>query len=129
MRYLVFALLTLPARWRWLIWTCYVLSWTTALLMPSFAQQNLHLTFGESTFLIAKTVHVTAYAVLAVLTGWLGTRGRLRWGMFAFLLVHAAGTECLQYAMNLGREGSPRDVLLNLVGIGLGMAVSWKWWR
>ena len=57
--------------WRWPIWVVYQLAWTVALLVPLAPSlhgdtQNLFIEF-----LFAKIVHISAYAVLAALTGWL----------------------------------------------------------
>ena len=128
MRQFFFAVLYLPLRWRFLIWLCYVLCWTTALLVPQPVSAGGDEAKGMRLFLFAKTVHISAFAVLAILSGWLGANRRLRWYLLAFLILHAGGTEYLQYIMDVGRIGCWRDVWLNLIGITLGIAVSWKWW-
>jgi hypothetical protein len=79
----------------------------------------------SSLFYFAKTLHVTAYALFALLTCWLRVGGLSRAGLFGFLVLHAGATEYTQYVMAIGRTGSLRDVGLNLAGIGLGAALGW----
>jgi VanZ family protein len=130
---LLVALAGMPARWRWAIWAFYALAWTVAL---EVRHPDLHFIQGgphekvhkELLFLFAKTVHVAAYAVFAILTGWLRPGSPLRWFLLGLLVLHAAGTEYLQNLLPFDRTGSVRDVGLDLVGIGLGITVSWKWW-
>jgi hypothetical protein len=121
-------LLQLPIRFRRWIWLIYVLSWTTALLVPNPAHAGDNENLRLWLFLFAKAVHVSAYAMLAILTGWLRPTGLLRWLLLGFLILHAAGTEYLQYVMDVGRTGCWSDVWLNLMSIGIGIGVSWKWW-
>jgi hypothetical protein len=64
-----------------------------------------------------------------MLTGWLVVRQRTRWLLLALLFGHACGTELLQYLMDVGRTGSVRDVGLDWLGIALGVALTWKWYR
>jgi hypothetical protein len=116
-------------RWRWLLWSGYVVAWTTALLVPSPIDAAAHPALQTEIRVFAKSVHVSAYAVLAILTGWLGVRGPVRWFLLAFLFAHTLGTEWLQHLMQLGRTASWGDVGLDHVGIALGLALSWKWWR
>lgn len=121
-----------PARSvRWSIWLIYVVSWSAALLVPVPVKprENSALLHPLVLFLFSKSLHVAAYALLAVLSGWLRLRGRACWLMMAFLLFHAAATEFLQWLLPTGRTGCVRDVVLDAVGIGLGMAITWKWWR
>jgi len=63
------------AGWRWLIWLAYVGAWTGALLAPVPEGDWGTVGSGEEVidlkYLFGKAVHVSAYAVLAGLTGWL----------------------------------------------------------
>jgi hypothetical protein len=47
-----------------------------------------------------------------------------------FLTMHAWSTEMLQSALHdsFGRDGSLGDVGLNLLGIAVGAALSWRRW-
>jgi VanZ family protein len=115
---------------RWLVWLLCFSVWTAALLVPDpaksvgFQDENL-----ELKFYLAKAVHVTAYVVLTILSAWLQAPAPVRRLLFAFLFVHAAGSEFLQWLLPTGREGCVRDVLIDMVGIGLGTVLSWRWWR
>ena len=64
----------LHVNWRWLLWLAYAASWTIALVAPVPNAEDLP--FGEELFdfrmVFAKTVHVSAYAVFAVLTSGVG---------------------------------------------------------
>jgi hypothetical protein len=114
---------------RWLLWIGYVVAWTTALLVPNPFKSGNAPDVQTGLTIFAKVVHVSAYAALAMLTGWLGVRGKGRWWLLAFLIAHAFGTEWLQHLMGLGRTGSWRDVALDHLGIAIGLVLSWGLWR
>jgi VanZ family protein len=119
-----------PSSVRWLIWSAYAVAWTTALLVPvpempaATGLQEPHYRF-----LFAKTVHVSAYALFTVLSAWLLVSPRYRWLLIGFLVAHAAGTEILQALLPTGRTGCIEDVGIDLIGIALGLALSWRCWR
>jgi hypothetical protein len=114
---------------RWLAWVGYLLAWSLALLTPYPVYLSAWLLpEGLPQFLAAKGLHVTAYAVLAVLTGWLRAPTWLRPLLLLALSAHALGTEGLQYFVYL-RHPSWRDVALNHIGLMLGLALSWGWWH
>jgi VanZ family protein len=119
-----------PSAWRlvpWLVWGVGLAAWTVALLVPDPARLSEGLIPPEATFPVAKTTHVLAYAALAALLAWLPVRPRSRWWLLAGLALHGCATEALQ--PYVGRGGSFTDVLLDHAGLGLGLAVSWAWWR
>ncbi|MCI0643130.1 MAG: VanZ family protein [Gemmataceae bacterium] len=113
---------------RWLIWSFYVALWTVALLLPPEVPEAIvnHEIIRDRKFLIGKTVHIVAFAVMTILTGWLRSPPRWRLLLLAFLLVHPTVTELLQ--LEVGRTGLLTDVALDQVGVALGLALSWKWW-
>src|SRR6516225_634347 len=101
-------------RWRWSIWFLCVVAWTWALLLPnpgelarvliapgavngeakeSFRLQLLSIVQSE---LFSKILHVTAYAALTVLSGWVGRSRRQHCWLLVFLSLHAFGTELSQ---------------------------------
>src|SRR5260370_23556306 len=83
-----------PARpWRWLIWTAYVAGWSAALLTTKPAQVAAATLAPPAQPYTGKTLHVVAYAMLAVLTGWLQPPRWLGWLLLLFLSLHACGTE------------------------------------
>jgi hypothetical protein len=131
--------------WRWLIWLVFVVAWTWALLLPdpgdlaralilpgtalgdekeSFQQRLLLIIQSEA---FSKILHVAAYMVLTILSGWLAKSGIPRWLLLVFLLAHAVATEWLQ-GFTLTRHPSLRDVGLDYLGIALGLVLAWKWW-
>jgi len=116
--------------WRWLLWFAYAAAWTVALVVPVPDVQVL--SFGEELidlrWLFAKSVHVSAYAVFAILTGLLPVAWRWRLPLLFLLMLHGAGTEWVQENFTTSRTGSLSDVLWDHLGIAVGCCVSWKWW-
>jgi VanZ family protein len=114
--------------WRWLVWGVYVLLLTTALVLPGEAvnQWPGGISPGRK-FLIAKTGHVCAYALMTILSGWLRVPVRFRLPLLFFLMAHAALTELIQLHVS-NRTGTVDDVVLDHLGIAAGLLVSWKWW-
>lgn len=125
---------SVPAMWpsrriRGLIWLGYVLSWSTALLVPIPTAPVEALRDPALQFVLAKTLHVTAYALLAILTVWLRLGGWWRWLLLAFLFAHGVLTEFFQwYFPALGRTGCVADVIRDWIGVTLGLAL-WFGWR
>lgn len=127
-----------PARravpWRWFVWFAFLLLWSAALLFPDPFDPFQRYVLGgqelseDTSFLMAKSLHITAYAFAAILTGWLRAPGIWRWVLLAFWSFHAAATEVGQLFVP-GRHGSLRDVGLDHLGLLIGLAISWRWWR
>ena len=70
---------------------------------------------------LAKVLHAGAYAYLTLLARWLPVRRAVFWGVVGLLVLHAIGTEIGQtYVPN--RHGCVLDVLIDWLGIGLGLA-------
>jgi VanZ family protein len=113
---------------RWSVWLTFAVAWTGALLRPYPQVVMEHRELSLHFFLFGKTVHVSAYAVFAILSAWLFIPRRYRWLLLAFLSLHAIGTEMAQH-FSPTRTPSPYDVGLDHLGILLGTALSWKWWR
>lgn len=113
----------------WLIWALYTLLWTTALVLPKSAMEveGLDELISGYRLYIAKTVHVGAYAVWAVLTALLPVSVRYRWLLVFFLMGHATATELIQEHVP-GRSGHLHDVALDQLGITLGLLAGWRWW-
>src|SRR5207302_3197839 len=88
--------------WRWAIWIAFLLLWSIALLVPDpigFLRRHapvLSHFSHDAAFYAAKTLHVTAYALAAILTAWLHLRGRWRWLLLLFWFLHAGATEAGQ---------------------------------
>jgi VanZ family protein len=120
-----------PARRvRWVVWGAFVLAWTVALLVPIPAKPAaLPQEWWELKFYFAKSLHASAYAFLAILSAWLHVARPRRWLLLLFLVGHAAGTEFLQWLLPTGRTGCVSDVGIDVLGILVGTALSWKWWR
>ena len=116
-------------KWRWRIWLAYVVAWTTALLLPVGTSASW--TVGELQidlkFLFAKTVHVSAYAVLAGLSGWLRVPYRHRWLLLFFIMAHGTVTELLQLHIP-NRTGTLIDVGFDNLGVAIGLIATRRWW-
>lgn len=114
---------------RWVVWTVYVLLWTTLLVIPFPESADWGLL--EPTIvhkaIVAKTGHVCAYALMTVLTAWLRTGPLLRVLMLYFLMLHGAVTEWIQGNI-ASRTGLVSDVLLDHLGVLAGLALTWRWW-
>jgi VanZ family protein len=117
-------------RLAWLHFSAFVLllaAWTVALLMPVPQEAAEELGGDEGKFWFSKSMHVATYAFLAFLGATLPLSLRWRLALLAVLSLHAFSTEFFQQFV--GRSASWRDVGLDHVGIVLGIAVSWRWWR
>lgn len=122
-------LLALFGPWlRWTLWAVALAAWTVLLLTPEPVQVAEEVLPEEAVFPIAKTVHVTVYAILTLLTAWLPARGSVRVCLLVALAAHAPLTEWLQRFVP-GRTGTVRDVLLDLLGVAVGVALTWRCWR
>jgi VanZ family protein len=114
--------------YRWLVWSVYVLLLTTALVLPGATVNQLGGSMSPGgKFVLAKTGHVGAYALLTILSGWLHVPFRFRLLLLFFLMAHAAATEWIQLNFS-HRGGTVDDVVLDHLGIAAGLIVAWKWW-
>jgi VanZ family protein len=116
-----------PVRWRWFLWTVFVIVWTAALLTTEPVYVARAVLAPPVIFPTSKLLHLSAYAVLAVLSGWLFVPARWRWLLVVFMCFHAFGTEFFQQFVP-ERGPSLRDVGIDHVGIAIGLALSSRWW-
>src|SRR5579863_7993348 len=105
---------------RWSIWSVYVLLWTTALLTPARAINDLPGVdlFQPFRYVAAKSLHVAAYAVMTILCAWLHVPARWRWLLVFFVMAHATLTEHIQLYVP-GRTGELHDVGFDNIGIAI----------
>jgi len=113
--------------WRWLLWTIFLVLWTTALLTTEPVHMAHVVLAPRVIFPTAKLLHISAYAVVAVLSGWLIVPARWRWLLVVFMCGHAFGTEFFQQFVP-ERVPSLWDVGIDHVGIAIGLTISYKWW-
>ncbi len=113
---------------RWMLWIACVLFWTYCLVSRYPVDAGKKVLPDGFQFPSSKILHVTGYAGLTILAGWLHVRGWRRWLLVAFLALHGIGTEIAQLYVP-ERHGSPQDVGLDWIGIALGIGLSWAWWR
>jgi VanZ family protein len=112
---------------RWVIWSGYAVAWSLALLTPQpIHMRDAVLSERPATY-SSKILHIFAYLVFTVLSGWLRLPVPHRWFLLAFLSLHAVATEFLQQFVPL-RTPSVQDVAFDHLGIFLGLLVTWKWW-
>jgi VanZ family protein len=117
------------AAWaRWGAWLAALAAWTVALLTPQPVEVGRRVLPEGTLFPAAKVLHVGAYAFLAATAAWLRLARRGRWLLPAALVLHGAATEWLQTFVP-PREGSLRDVALDGLGVAIGLALTWPWWR
>ena len=103
--------------------------WTVLLVRPTSQEITSGLKEWNDIlpYLVAKALHLTAYAVFA---GWgLAVFGRWRWWVVGAVAVHAIVGELGQYVGNVwfatGRVGSVVDVLIDWTGMATGCGVWW----
>jgi VanZ family protein len=117
---------TITALW-WIIWLCYAVGWTLALLTPQPVHVRDAVMSARPAEYSSKLLHVCAYLGFTVLSGILRIPVPYRWLMLVFLSLHAAGTEYLQQFVP-DRTPALEDIAYDHVGIVLGFLVGWKWW-
>jgi VanZ family protein len=122
-------------RWRWHFWSVYVVLWTTALLFPVIPEtgfEDVDEFISPNRYLLAKSVHVSAYAVMTLLTAFLNAPMRYRWLLVYFLMAHGTATEMGQWTMRemqwSVRIGHLHDVAFDNVGVLIGLLLGWNWW-
>lgn len=70
-----------------------------------------------------KLSHLAGHGLLALyFSGLVARRGW--WKIFLLLVVFGIAIEFTQYYMHNGREGDPRDVVANTIGVLIGLAVA-----
>jgi hypothetical protein len=115
-------------------WLALIL-WSWLLLKPNpFPETARELdNWGEwATFLAAKTLHASCYAILTLWV-WFSWSGRSQKLLFWFVVLHAVLSEVGQYLGNLWfgtlRYGCIRDVLIDWFGVVMAMTARWLWTR
>ncbi|HEY1186732.1 MAG TPA: VanZ family protein [Gemmata sp.] len=110
-------------RFRFVVFAAFLGLWTWKLLEPIPVPEALTADLGADwRFVLAKALHAGAYAFLTVLVHALPVSRRGRWALVALLALHGAATEIGQTFVP-NRSGSPRDVLIDVIGIGCGLFV------
>lgn len=105
-------------------WLC-VVAWA-ALIFALSSVPHLHATTGTLDLALRKCAHVTEYAILALLARRALTLSGVRragTGAVALALAYAASDE-LHQSLVRGRNGTPRDVAIDLAGILAGVLLA-----
>jgi hypothetical protein len=113
---------------RWSAWLGCGTAITVALLVPVPPEVSTGGPLGSSYSFSANLVHIVAYGVWAALTAFLPVSRQQRWGWLALLAVHAGASELLQGLVPT-RYPDWADVGWDLLGMSLGVAGTWGWWR
>jgi VanZ family protein len=108
---------------RWSVWWLLLALLTYGLVSPQPPKVSAALLPPGLTFGASKATHLFAYALLSGLVPWLPASSRQRLGLWLLLATHGALTEFIQLYVP-GREGSLRDVGINLAGLCLGLALA-----
>jgi VanZ family protein len=77
-------------------------------------------------FAFAKSLHAGAYAFLTVLAAFLPVRRPYFWAVVIIVALHGVGTEIGQTYVP-SRHGCVRDVIIDWIGVALGLACLWVW--
>ena len=103
--------------------------WTWKLVSPVPVPEELRARLNaDQALLIAKALHLSGYALLAVLAGTLPAPRRWRVGLVLMLFAHGVATEFIQtYVPN--RTGKASDVLIDWNGVALGAVAAQLWNR
>lgn len=71
-----------------------------------------------------KLVHAAMYFVLSILILWTFHAKKIaRWKLYSFVIGWGLLMECLQILMNAGRHFSYADIVANITGVALGIAL------
>src|SRR5262249_47434423 len=111
--------LSASAAWRWAVWCLLLGLFTYGLLSAKVPHMGDDLIPQEMSFWVSKGTHLFGYALLSALVAWLPAGPRFRVGLWLLLVVHGPLTEYLQTFID-GRTGSPRDVVIDWLGVSLG---------
>lgn len=116
-------------QWRmpWQLWCVGLILWSCLLLAPGNWFPGGASTHNVGGIGLGKLLHVGSYAMLSGLAGWLPFPRRQRlWCSFG-LILHGGLTELMQTRVPF-REGSPKDVGIDIIGVLLGWLVTFRRW-
>lgn len=115
---------------RFAIFLVFLGLWTWKLLEPYPVPEDLRdgLERAGLSFIAAKSLHAAGYAFLTILAFTLPVPKRWRWFLVLLLAWHGVATEIGQSFVP-NRTGRVRDVLIDWLGIGLGLLAVRAWPR
>jgi VanZ family protein len=104
--------------------------WTWKLVSPNPAPEVVRAKLAELdlAFAVAKALHLSGYAFLAVLAGTLPVPRHWRAFLVGLLVLHGAATEVAQTFVP-NRTGKASDVLIDWIGVALGALGARLWNR
>jgi len=115
----------------WAFWIALAV-WTWLLVEPSPVPESIHnlLSIYELLpFLAAKSLHVFGYAFLTIVLGiWIRPTRPVQTFAIALLMAHGLASEITQTFVP-NRSGMARDVIIDWLGILLGVRISRTMWQ
>jgi hypothetical protein len=104
--------------------------WTWKLVSPNPAPEAVRAALADLdlAFAVAKTLHLSGYALLALLAATLPVPRRWRAFLVGLLALHGVATEVAQTFVP-NRTGKASDVLIDWVGVALGALAAQFWTR
>lgn len=120
-----------PCQWklaRWLAWFGFGLLSTSLLLTPMPTEVVKQTPLGAPFGMWANVGHVLAYLCWTLLTALLPVTPRWRWAWLLAVFAHAFASEVLQGFVPT-RHPDWQDIGWDLLGIGIGLALSRRRWR
>lgn len=104
--------------------------WTWKLVSPNPAPEAVRVALADLdlAFAVAKTLHLSGYALLAALAATLPVPRRWRAFLVALLVLHGVATEVAQTFVP-NRSGRATDVLIDWAGVALGALAAQLWTR
>jgi len=110
-----------------LVWICLLAAWTALLLIPVPSEAVSAVGGAQASFWVSKFLHVSVYAVFALLIAWLPLARRWRIVLIVLLVMHGGTTEIAQQFVHRG--SSWLDFGRDSLGIALGILLGWRRWR
>jgi hypothetical protein len=110
-----------------LLWVGLFIAWTVLLLVPVPSEAVRVVGGPKNSFWVSKILHVSVYAIFALLVTWLPVARRWRFLLIVLLIIHGGATEYLQQFVHRG--SSWRDFGLDSLGVSLGFLLGWRRWR
>ena len=101
-----------------------VVAWA-AVIFAFSSIPSLGTGLGTADFVLRKIAHATEFAILAALL----VRALRHTGLAVAVAIAYAVSDEIHQSFVSGRQGSPRDVGIDAVGVVVGALLASRWWR